>query len=150
VLGGIERELARFVGPLARVMVRRAAQQTGDLPTLRQMLAAELRSEAERTAFLREGTPTPGRGGRPITASPSTSLPRTPPTGIGRSTPVTPELLEQSTRVLLSFIGPIAKIVVRRAAAQASDREQLFLALAEHVSQPADRARFLTALAQLP
>jgi serine/threonine-protein kinase len=150
VLSGIERELARFVGPLARVMVRRAAQQAGDVPTLRQLLAAELRSDVERTAFLREGTPPPGRGGRPATASPSTSLPRTPPTGMGRSTPVTPELIEQSTRVLLSFIGPIAKIVVRRAATQAPDREQLFLALAEHVTQPAERARFLTALAQLP
>ena len=52
--------------------------------------------------------------------------------------------------MLLSFIGPIAKIAVRRAAAQAPDREQFFIALAEHVTQPTERTRFLTALTQLP
>ena len=150
VLSGIERELARFVGPLAKVMVRRAAKQVDDVHALRQLLAAELGSETERAAFLREEPASSGRGGRPITAPRGTGSPPTRTMAIARNAPVTPELLEQSTQVLLTFIGPIARVAVRRAAAQAPDREQLFLALAEHVTRPDEQARFLKALAQLP
>jgi serine/threonine-protein kinase len=150
VLSGIERELARFVGPLAKVMVRRAAKQVADVRALKEMLAAELGSEAERAAFLREGPAPSGGRGRPLVTLPGMGAPSGPTSAGGRSVPVTPELLEQSTRALLTFIGPIAKVVVRRAAAQATDREQLFLALAEHVARPDERDRFLRALAQLP
>jgi serine/threonine-protein kinase len=147
VLSDVERELARFVGPLAKVMVRRAAKQVADVRALRARLASELDSEAERAAFLREGgAPSRGSG---LTALPSNASPDASPSR-GRNAPVTTDLLEQSTRVLLPFLGPIAKVVVRRAAAQAPDREQLFRALAEHVVSSEERARLLRALAQLP
>jgi hypothetical protein len=47
----IEGELAPYVGPIAAVLVRRAAAQAGGLQELIERLAGELDSEAERSAF---------------------------------------------------------------------------------------------------
>ena len=148
VLSGIERQLARFVGPLAKVMVQRAAKQAKDARALKQVLAAELDSDAAREAFLRDEPSSEGRGRRPTTETPRPGpAPASPTT---RDATVTPELVEQSARVLLPFIGPIAGLVARRMAAQAADREELFRALAEHVTRSDERARLLTALSRLP
>jgi serine/threonine-protein kinase len=47
-----ETVLAGFLGPVARVIVRRAAHRTSDPTELYRMLAAEIEGESRRTAFL--------------------------------------------------------------------------------------------------
>ena len=44
---------------------------------------------------------------------------------------------------LTQFVGPIARVLVRRAAANASSVELLWQALATHIDSPAERAAFL-------
>lgn len=53
VLSGIERELARFVGPLAATLVRRAAQQQQTVDALIAALLPSIESQADRDAFSR-------------------------------------------------------------------------------------------------
>jgi type VI secretion system protein ImpK len=53
VLSGIERELARFVGPLAATLVRRAAQQQQTIDALIAALLPSIESQADRDAFTR-------------------------------------------------------------------------------------------------
>ncbi len=53
VLAGIERELARFVGPLAATLVRRAAQQHGTIDTLIAALLPSIEGQQDRDAFAR-------------------------------------------------------------------------------------------------
>ena len=53
VLSGIERELARFVGPLAATLVRRAAQQHKTVDTLLAALLPSIESQQDRDAFTR-------------------------------------------------------------------------------------------------
>lgn len=48
----LELELARCIGPLAPVLVRRAAQRDGDLGAIAQRVATEVDSETQRQAFL--------------------------------------------------------------------------------------------------
>ncbi len=48
----LEAELARCIGPVARHLVRRAAQAGGDLGTIAQRLAPEIDGEPQRRAFL--------------------------------------------------------------------------------------------------
>src|ERR1700730_17532670 len=67
VLAEVEKRLARFVGPIARVMVRRAAKETTDVVALMQALAARIISPAEREQFLK---------GAGIATGPSTTPPR--------------------------------------------------------------------------
>jgi serine/threonine-protein kinase len=49
-----QRALAQYVGPIARVLVRRAARETSSLDGLWQALSVHIELPAERTAFLRQ------------------------------------------------------------------------------------------------
>ncbi len=53
VLAGIERELARFVGPLAATLVRRAAQQHATIEALIAALLPSIEGQQDRDAFAR-------------------------------------------------------------------------------------------------
>jgi len=123
----IEQRLAKLLGPLSRVLVRRAAAQTTDVDELHRLLAENLGSAQEREAFLA------GRKPR--------EEPRRPPADAGG--PLTPELIERATRRLARDLGPIARVVAGKAAAQAADHRQFLLLLAEQLGEPAERARFL-------
>ena len=52
VLQGIEHALAQYIGPIARVLTRRAAARAADLNGLCGELARELRSDRDRAQFL--------------------------------------------------------------------------------------------------
>lgn len=51
-LATIERHLARHLGPIAKLLVKRTASAAADLEDLKRQLAAEIESEPERRAFL--------------------------------------------------------------------------------------------------
>ena len=53
VLAGVERELARFVGPLAVTLVRRAAQRHGTIEALIAALLPSIEGQQDRDAFAR-------------------------------------------------------------------------------------------------
>jgi serine/threonine-protein kinase len=55
-----------------------------------------------------------------------------------------PERLEKLTRELASFVGPVAKVLVSRAAKKAQDWKQLYDALAPEVPEGAERKQFLS------
>jgi hypothetical protein len=52
VLATAEKQLASYVGPLARVLIKEAAGKSGNLKELYKHLAAHIDSEDERRAFL--------------------------------------------------------------------------------------------------
>jgi hypothetical protein len=52
VLRAIETELAVFVGPLARILVKKGAAKTTDPEALYILLAESLQRESDRVAFL--------------------------------------------------------------------------------------------------
>jgi serine/threonine-protein kinase len=135
----IEQQLARFVGPVARVLVKRGATQTTDVGQLYRMLAENLANPDERKAFLA------GQSASVAAADPgaagATAATRAPATGL--TTQLTPEAIEQATKRLAAYLGPIAKVVAKKAVAQASGRRQFCLLLAESLANPKDRAQFL-------
>jgi serine/threonine-protein kinase len=51
--------------------------------------------------------------------------------------------IENVSRHLAHFIGPIAEIVVKRAAKRSLTREDLLSLVAEEIESPTDRAKFL-------
>jgi len=140
VLRTVDKQLAAFIGPMARILVKRAASQTADLDELYSLLAASLDREADRQAFL----------SRKFGASQSSTNTQSPrgaaPIG-GLPVPVCPELtsaaLAHAARLLAPHVGPIAAILVRKAAVRAQSLHSLYLLLAEHVEPGTDRARFL-------
>ncbi|HSS28437.1 MAG TPA: hypothetical protein VLL50_10830, partial [Usitatibacter sp.] len=52
VLSTAEKRLAQYIGPLAKVLIRRAAESSGNLKELYAQLATHIDSEEERSAFL--------------------------------------------------------------------------------------------------
>ena len=142
VLKQVEQQLARFVGPVARVMVKRGAASTSDIDRLYRMLAESLTDPGERSAFLA------GRqqlqGVSPLEAG-ATAVPRGADSGAptGATVQLTPAAIEQATRQLAIYLGPIAKVVTKKAATQATSRHHFHRLLAEKLTDPAERARFL-------
>jgi|SRR5882762_721836 len=147
-LARIEKRLTRFVGPIARVMVRRAAKDATDVVSLTHRLAGKISASADREEFLKDAgivsppvTPPPRSSpDRETIGSRQSGTPARPPT------PLTPEDMARASQLLAVFMGPLAPILVKRAAKPGSSREQFVAAIAAHLSDDGDRARFLSAL----
>jgi len=141
VLQQVERELTRVVGPVARVMVKKAAKAAADMDTLYRLLADEVGSIQDRTQFLASRKQLAGTSGTSIYTQSSTGS-RTAQT-TGPVTRVTPEMVEQAARRLAPYIGPIAKVLAKKAAAKAQDSRQFHLMLSENITSESERNRFL-------
>lgn len=142
-LAAIERELARVVGPVARVLVRRAAREHKTLETLAPALLEHLPGAKERDAFLAKVL---GRGTTMFTLTRTTDVNTTGTRGTNPARPdAAPavEELERITKVLTGYVGPIAKVIVRRTAGDGIGRRALLESLAAHIPAEADRDRFL-------
>lgn len=61
------------------------------------------------------------------------------------ATPMGPEVTERVTRELAAYIGPIAEVMVRRAAKRAGSATELCEAVAREIENEGERARFLKA-----
>jgi serine/threonine-protein kinase len=85
--------------------------------------------------------------------SPATAVAAGPAVATGPSTgkpiALAPAVVEQATRVLTAHMGPIARIVVKKAAAQAQSNQHFYLLLAEQVSEGVERAKVLTELRRI-
>ena len=141
VLKKVEAQLARFVGPIAKVMVKRAANQTNDIAALYRLLAESLSSLEQKKAFLAGWTDVHD-------TSPMPTDSRTAPSQVTldqrqASVPLTAETIERATRLLAAYLGPIARVVVKQAAAQGSDRRTFYEILANSIANVSDRAHFL-------
>lgn len=142
-LAGVEVELARFLGPVARVLVRRAARNHKDIETLTMALVDTLERAQDREAFARTIT---GRDLASLRARvptlPDTPLPVTPTPGL----PLTPEEVERATRLLTTYIGPIARVVTKRAAAHGASRHDFLNQVAQSLESEAQRESFLASM----
>ncbi len=138
------------MGPLASVLVRRAARECADLPSLYARLAEQVTDPRSRTAFPDE------RATSITTLKPGSSAaaPR-PAATVGASgggsggAPVTEPLLDAATRLMAQHVGPIAKVMVRKAAGRTQDRAVFFGLLAEAVPEGPARHKLLAELQQL-
>ena len=145
VLKTVEQQLAVFVGPFARIMIKKAATSTTDLDVLYTKLAGELENVEERKAFLNARVPlNHGSSGTTHTQS-GTLATHVEQSGEVKvaSGEIAQEMLDQAVHDLTPFLGPIAKVVVKRAAARSTSLQQLYLMLADSLTDGNDRERFL-------
>jgi serine/threonine-protein kinase len=56
--------------------------------------------------------------------------------------------LEEVSRKLAVYIGPVAKFVVKKLAAQTTDMDTIYREAAKQISSDADRAAFLRSMRQ--
>ncbi len=156
-LATVERDLARFVGPVAKVLVRNASSHAHDIGQLYAMLATSIsdREERRRFADIAPAIDTLGRGGSatgPHGAKGSSGSYRasssSPAGGTGAqrpplsTQPLEAPFIEQTTQRLTVYLGPIAKLVARKAAEQARTRDEFLQLVAGHMGTQ-DRRSFL-------
>jgi serine/threonine-protein kinase len=139
----IERQLAQFLGPLARVMVKKAAERTGDLAELYTLLASSLDNDQAKNAFLSGRQRLGAVQTQPPVAPTVRNLPMDPSIPSTASLPIlTSEEIDTGTRRLAKHVGPIASVLARKAAQTAPDLNTFYNLLADQVP-PEARAAFL-------
>ncbi|MGB5081158.1 MAG: hypothetical protein WBO23_10495, partial [Burkholderiales bacterium] len=135
-LRALEELLAPHVGPMARVLVRKSAKTTRDHPSLVRLLAESIPSEKNREAFLAAALDK-ASGGTRAEAAPDRSSP-----GSAR-VPIDAVEVDKAANRLAAYLGPIARIVAKKAAPQARDLRTFYRQLAENLANPDERAEFL-------
>ncbi|MCA0242961.1 MAG: serine/threonine protein kinase [Proteobacteria bacterium] len=143
-----EQSLARHVGPLAGVMVRRAARECADLPSLLARLAEQVGNPAARSAFVGETTAIIPRGGGGV-APPNAASNAPPPAAAGNAAPLPQALVDAAQKLLAQRVGPIAQVMARKAAGRSSDAQAFFVLLAEHLPEGPARQQLLAELRRL-
>jgi hypothetical protein len=165
----IEADLARHIGPLAKVLVKKAAPLAASAQALREALAPSIQEAKARDAFIAgvtsqshpQSQPISGRRGMTKPLGPSVPLGPTTPRAVTQpSGPTTnasriaphPKLdleADEATAIeqhLSKFIGPMAKMLVRKEASRHPDFKQFLGAVAGNIDQPALRDQFLAAV----
>jgi eukaryotic-like serine/threonine-protein kinase len=133
----VEQKLIGYVGPIAHTLIRTAASRSRSVDDLCSQLALLIRDGAERGRFLREvGLVTRSR-------SPETGSGSSQGNKSVRGGRLPEQELERVQEVLTQFVGPIARILVRRTAVDASSVEALWLSLSNHIESSAERSVFL-------
>jgi serine/threonine protein kinase len=144
-LARMEARLSRVLGPIAPRLVADASRKASNTTELSAALAQFIDNSAEREAFLRSC-----QQGATTTSTPRLAAPTVgaAPTVKASAAPGTwdPAMLAKASQALAAHIGPIAKVVVNRAAKKARTEEELYAALAAEIPEEGDRKRFAAAL----
>jgi serine/threonine-protein kinase len=136
ILASVETSLAAQIGPVARLLVRRAASRIAhapDLSALVALLAPHVPSDKGRAQFVaafEEGS----RAGTAHGAATSTDASRFASLGV--------EEVQAAALKLAVYLGPIANIVAKREASRVTSLRALHERLAAAISNEHDRGRF--------
>lgn len=139
-LSTIERRLAPHVGPMARHLVQNAARRAGSLDELCDTLGRLIDRPEQRAQFrqdvLADQTAATGVSQRAGTAAPSRA-------GAVAPAAIPADEAARAEQALVRHVGPIARILVKRAAGSAASVDELWQTLATHIPVEADRQAFL-------
>jgi len=136
----VEHHLAQIVGPIAHRLVQSAAQRARTATELRDNLLAFVPEKADQEKFLKAC-------GDIFPVAPDTeSFDTTQTTVAPKPKPAAqlePAVLEQARKDLALYVGPMAKVLVNRAAAKTTNRAELYQLLAAEIPAAKDREAFL-------
>lgn len=144
LLAQTERCLMESLGPVARVLVRRTAQQVSSSAELVEQLAAAIPNEPARLQFQRRmrsalGGTLAGTTNRIVASNSSMAASQIS----GAVGPLDQATLEAARQALAVYLGPIAKVLVKQAAARSQTPEELYQHLAAQIPAASDRSAFL-------
>ncbi|KQY12883.1 hypothetical protein ASD28_27085 [Massilia sp. Root133] len=146
----LQTALSTQIGPVAKLVLKNAARDAVDLDDLCNRLLPHIGSDAGRTQFqdsVREIKKKHGlstlatMSGRSQAGAPKTQL--TQMTGMPTLLQLSPEQMEAAQMKLAVYVGPIAKVLAKRAAKMTGNADEFYRLLAENLPDPQERARFL-------
>ena len=138
----IERRLAPHVGPMARHLVQNAARRAGSLDELCDTLGRLIEQPEQRAQFRQEVLADQTAATALTQRAGSAAPPR-----VGAVAPapaaIPADEAARAEQALVRHVGPIARILVKRAAGSAASVDELWQTLAAHIPVEADRQAFL-------
>jgi serine/threonine-protein kinase len=141
-----ERDLATFIGPMASIAVKRAVRNASDLLGLYELLGRQVADPKDRAEFLARGRQRAAAGlGRPrppLAAASAKTIERQSASSTGSPNPASIVAIESD---LTRYIGPIARILVKRELGKFESLAKLCLVLATHIPDEKQRRAFLNA-----
>ena len=138
----LESRLAVFIGPLAKLVVRKAALQARSTGDLLELSAASIKQRKERQAFLDQNLSWPegvGPGASGWEVRPASAPVTVEKCGIVFHSPE----IDRASRLLAEYIGPLAGVLAKKASKQAASNHEFYVLLSKHIKGAAERARFL-------
>jgi hypothetical protein len=127
----IERRLAHYVGPIARHLMQSAIRKADNVEAFCAALAGNITQVSDRNAFHADAL---------------LQLRKVSTTGTQIASPGVTFDAEDTLKVqkeLAHHIGPVAKLLVKRAAAAATSIDDLWQRLSLHIDRDVDRRAFL-------
>ena len=146
-----ERRLVRHIGPMARILVRQAAAQAHDARELYDLLGHHIDDAQARAKFMQAAAgETSGSLAHPTQYGTSSTRQSTRTGEALRTTgsraraprPLEQGFVDQTTSRLAVYLGPIAKVVARKAAQKARNADEFVQLVAEHIGTQ-ERETFL-------
>jgi serine/threonine protein kinase len=138
-LSTIERKLAQHLGPIARHLVQSAALRAVSLDDLCETLGQQIERPEQRAQFRHDilQSRTDASSSERATTAGKSPLPPVRQAVIGT------DELRRAEQELVRYVGPIARILVKRAAGAARSSDEFWQLLATHIGGETDRQAFL-------
>ena len=130
-------DLAAHIGPIAEKLVRSELRKGASLPQVVEKMGAEIADEEIRAAFLQKFALPQAKS---AALSPSGPNPSGPAPASQRFSAAE---LAQAEADLAQYIGAVARVVVKRAAAKARDLAELYLLLADEIEDAQEKKKFV-------
>ncbi len=145
VLAEVERSLTRHVGPLAKILVKRTQGEAGSIGQFFRALAENISDADEQKAFMKKMDAVKASlADTPKAAAGPDAAAKTVPSGT--QTVFTPEVLAAAEKRLASYVGPLARVLIKEAAGQSGNIKELYRQLATHIDEEDERQAFLASL----
>lgn len=150
VLSSIESSLIRFMGPSAKVLVKKYSREITSLEDLSMTLAKKIPNDNERSEFLRS-LETSGvretalsQEAKAKSGFTQTGLAAQPVNAIQiEPLQLSSEKLQSVTSELAFFIGPLASRLVKKVFKQSSNLDEFYSKLSTFIPEPSEQADFL-------
>jgi serine/threonine-protein kinase len=131
------------MGPLAKVLIQRGQGEAKNIEDFFRMLAENIPSEEEQAAFLKKMKsvkPAPARAGGVDATLVTGKAPA------AAASAFTPEVLANAEKALASYVGPLARVLIKDAAGKSGNLKELYAQLAAHIDSEDERRAFLATL----
>ena len=153
LLQSLEHSLARFVGPMAKLLVRKNSRSAANLDQLMANLTRHIPNEDERSQFMQSVEKSgisrvESLSGSHAGLTSHSMSPADQPTQMA-ATVITEAQQQQITEILAFHVGPLASRLVKKMSKQHPSLQDLVEALARHIPDQSERNQFLARASKL-
>jgi len=148
LLEALEQSLAKYVGPMARLLVRKQSRSAASMEELVQSLTRHIPNENERTQFVKSveksGLSTPGLSVAQPASTVASAIKATSAAPVQAPVaPLSDAARERLSQLLAFHVGPLASRLVQKAMKSTLEPNALIAQLAQQIPDEKERKKFV-------